>query len=68
MAEDNICQEFRLKTVDEKKCIEEIDQYESISKTQRKVCTVVSNVVLFCLPLLLDVFQYLFLPFHLIFL
>ena len=43
MAEDNISQEFRLKTIDEKKCIEEIDQDESISKTQRKVCTVVSN-------------------------
>ena len=43
MAEDNISQELRLKTIDEKKCIEEIDQYESTSKTQRKVCTVVSN-------------------------
>ena len=68
MAEDNISQEFRLKTIDEKKCIEETDQYELISKTQRKVCTVVSNVVLFCLQLLLDVFQYLLLPFHLIYL
>ena len=68
MAEDNISQEFRLKTIDEKKCIEEIDQYELISKTQRKVCTVVSNVALFCLQLFLDVFQYLLLPFHLIYL
>ena len=47
MAEENISRKFRLKNIDEKKFVEEIDQYELISKTQRNVCTAVNNIVLF---------------------
>ena len=41
MVEGTICQEFRLKNIDEKRnyFLEEIKQYELMSKRHKKVCT-----------------------------
>ena len=41
MVEETICQEFRLKNIEEKRnyFIEEIKQYELMSKRHKKVCT-----------------------------
>ena len=44
MAEENICQEFRLENTDETRnySIEEINQNELMSKKQKKICTTLS--------------------------
>ena len=41
MVEETICQEFRLKNIEEKRnyFLEEIKQYELMSKRHKKVCT-----------------------------
>ena len=46
MAEENICQEFRLNNIDEKKKLffEEIKKNELMSKTHKKVCTALNYI------------------------
>ena len=41
MVEETICQEFRLKNIEEKRnyFLEEVKQYELMSKRHKKVCT-----------------------------
>ena len=46
MAEENICQEFRLKNIDKTRdyLIEEISRNELMSKKHKKICTTLSYI------------------------
>ena len=49
MAEENICQEFRLKNIDETRnyFLQEIKQNELMSKKHKKVCTDLNHIKYF---------------------
>ena len=63
MAEENICEEFRLKNMDETRnyFLEEVKQNELISKNHKKICTTLNYIEHFLIWLLqlLNVFPFL---------